>query len=193
MRQFTNPKAVTHPRTSRAECGANALIVDQRVTATLNRHLMIHLPSPAVTCPRDSVRLTALGRNNDGGSIFWRIHAPPVCNASQCTHTALTTAAYVGPPHTRAPPARNHRLATIVPSVSAVFFCRRCTSPHVAYTTRLSTLIRILLPHSYNRRRSVNIRGNGNCWSSLQNRRNLIVGNYDCVTPRVRKSPTAVA
>jgi len=37
VRQFTCPKAVTHPTTNRAQCSATALNRDQRVTATLNR------------------------------------------------------------------------------------------------------------------------------------------------------------
>jgi len=40
MRQFTCPKAVTHPTTNRAQCSATTLImyVYNCVTATLNRH-----------------------------------------------------------------------------------------------------------------------------------------------------------
>ena len=39
VRQFTCPKAVTHPTTNRAQCSATALTDSrQRVTATLTRH-----------------------------------------------------------------------------------------------------------------------------------------------------------
>jgi len=41
VRQFTCPKAVTHPNTNRAQCMGNCVDQDQRVTATLNRHLKL--------------------------------------------------------------------------------------------------------------------------------------------------------
>ena len=40
MRQFICPKAVTHPSTNRAQCTATCVDQDQRVTVTLNRHLV---------------------------------------------------------------------------------------------------------------------------------------------------------
>jgi len=38
VRQFTCPKAVTHPNTNRAQCRATYVDRDQRVTATLNQN-----------------------------------------------------------------------------------------------------------------------------------------------------------